>query len=199
MPGLPCPLPWEEAPAGPGAVRAMPTSFTVVPVEAQGEERGPPERDGQRQEEKDDDERDRGSGERAGGAGGSARGQRWRFVCGERGCCAGRAGSPPEGPCSLWKGRIASPQRPVPGLPVQVETCTSGEGESPAPEAAESLFLSLSVSRRRWLKGGSVPGRRSGAARGRARRLPGVVWGGLSASRLQGGCNQCRWQFNGQS
>ncbi|KAM6100998.1 solute carrier family 12 member 7 [Theristicus caerulescens] len=41
----------------------MPTSFTVVPVEAQGEERGPAERDGQRQEEEDDDERDRGSGD----------------------------------------------------------------------------------------------------------------------------------------
>ncbi|XP_019330301.1 PREDICTED: solute carrier family 12 member 7 isoform X2 [Aptenodytes forsteri] len=41
----------------------MPTSFTVVPVEAQGEERGPAERDGQRQEEEEDDERDRGSGD----------------------------------------------------------------------------------------------------------------------------------------
>lgn len=46
----------------------MPTSFTVVPVEAQGEERQPAERDGQRQEEEEegeeeDDERDRGSGE----------------------------------------------------------------------------------------------------------------------------------------
>ncbi|KAM9231593.1 solute carrier family 12 member 7-like isoform 2-T2 [Leptosomus discolor] len=46
----------------------MPTSFTVVPVEAQGEERGPVEQDGQRQEEEEeeddeDDERDRGSGD----------------------------------------------------------------------------------------------------------------------------------------
>ncbi|XP_074686644.1 solute carrier family 12 member 7-like isoform X2 [Strix aluco] len=44
----------------------MPTSFTVVPVEAQGEERAPAERDGQRQEEEEeeeDGERDRGSGD----------------------------------------------------------------------------------------------------------------------------------------
>ncbi|XP_017677819.1 PREDICTED: solute carrier family 12 member 7-like isoform X3 [Lepidothrix coronata] len=42
----------------------MPTSFTVVPVEAQGEERGPAERDGQLQEEEDeDDERHRGTGD----------------------------------------------------------------------------------------------------------------------------------------
>lgn len=40
----------------------MPTSFTVVPVEAQGEERGPAERDGQWQKV-EDDERDRGPGE----------------------------------------------------------------------------------------------------------------------------------------
>lgn len=71
--GSPCPLPREEALTGPGAVCAMPTSFTVVPVEAQGEKR-----DGQRQEEEeeddDDDERDRGSGERGAGRcrGGSA-------------------------------------------------------------------------------------------------------------------------------
>ncbi|KAK2511365.1 Slc12a7 [Columba guinea] len=40
----------------------MPTSFTVVPVEAQGEERGPAERDGQWQKV-EDDERDRGPGD----------------------------------------------------------------------------------------------------------------------------------------
>ncbi|XP_067147151.1 solute carrier family 12 member 7 isoform X3 [Apteryx mantelli] len=34
----------------------MPTNFTVVPVEAQGEERGPPERDGRRQQEAEEDE-----------------------------------------------------------------------------------------------------------------------------------------------
>ncbi|XP_027531723.1 solute carrier family 12 member 7-like isoform X2 [Neopelma chrysocephalum] len=43
--------------SGSGAVCAMPTSFTVVPVEAQGEERGPEE------EEDEDDERDRGTGD----------------------------------------------------------------------------------------------------------------------------------------
>ncbi|XP_027755138.1 solute carrier family 12 member 7-like isoform X4 [Empidonax traillii] len=42
----------------------MPTSFTVVPVEAQGEERGSAERDGQLQEEEDEEnERDRGTGD----------------------------------------------------------------------------------------------------------------------------------------
>lgn len=46
----------------PGVGCAMPTSFTVVPVEAQGEERGPAERDGQWQKV-EDDERDRGPGE----------------------------------------------------------------------------------------------------------------------------------------
>lgn len=47
----------------------MPTSFTVVPVEAQGEER---QRDGQRREEEDEgDERDRGTGERVGKSRGS--------------------------------------------------------------------------------------------------------------------------------
>ncbi|XP_071660776.1 solute carrier family 12 member 7 isoform X3 [Patagioenas fasciata] len=40
----------------------MPTSFTVVPVEAQGEERGPAERDEQWQKV-EDDERDRGHGD----------------------------------------------------------------------------------------------------------------------------------------
>lgn len=48
--------------SGSGAVCSMPTSFTVVPVEAQGEER---QRDGQQREEEDEgEERDRGTGER---------------------------------------------------------------------------------------------------------------------------------------
>lgn len=48
----------------------MPTNFTVVPVEAQGEKRDPAERDAQRQEEEEDN-RDRGPSEREerGGAG----------------------------------------------------------------------------------------------------------------------------------
>lgn len=81
------------------------------------------------------------------------------LCAGEWGCRVGRAGSSPEGLWTLWRGRIASPQRAVPGLPVQVEERASGEGESPAPGVAESLFLFVSVSRRRWPKGGSAPGR----------------------------------------
>lgn len=92
----------------------------------------------------------------------------------------------------LGRGRVASLQRAMPGLPVQVEKCASGEGESLAPGVAESLFLFVSISQRLWLGGGSThgrlrPGERSGAARGRARRLPGAVRGGQGASRLPPG------------
>ena len=65
---LPCQLPWEELLLC-CRIRVrlgsalMPTNFTVVPVEAQGGERDSAERDAWRQEEEEDN-RDRGSGER---------------------------------------------------------------------------------------------------------------------------------------
>lgn len=187
-PGSPCPLPAEEGGAsGPGAACTMPTSFTVVPVEAQGEGR---QRDGQQREEEEEDEgdeRERGAGERAGERRGSTRADRLGSVrAGERVCRMGRAGGPPESPRTLRRGRIASLQPAMPGLPVQVEKRASGKGESLAPGVAESLFLFVSISQRRRPKGGSSPGRlqpgersspRSGAAparggAGRSVRLP---------------------------
>lgn len=92
--------------SGSGAVCTMPTSFTVVPVEAQGEER---ERDGQQREEEDEgDERDRGTGERVGKRRGSTPEERRLFVCGGAGLphvagrpAAGEPLNPMEGPHRL--------------------------------------------------------------------------------------------------
>lgn len=205
-PGLPCPLPWEEAPAGPGAVCAMPTSFTVVPVEAQGEER-----DGQRQEEEEeeDEERDRGSGEREGS--GEVPGthththtqclrtapagwvcERAGFPRGAGGLAAGGLLQPVEGPHRL------SAAGAIPGLPVQVEKSASGEGESPPPGVAETLFLFVSASYRRCPKRGSAPGRlqpgeRSSLGAGAAPARGDVGRSVCRPLSRGSGSNQCRW------
>ncbi|XP_075603151.1 LOW QUALITY PROTEIN: solute carrier family 12 member 7 [Balearica regulorum gibbericeps] len=82
----------------------MPTSFTVVPVEPQGEDQGPAERDGQRQEEEEGGVRERGSGAApeasvgvlcAGEWGCLARHRRPPVTCGE--AAAGGAGAEEDG------------------------------------------------------------------------------------------------------
>lgn len=172
--------------SGSGAVCTMPTSFTVVPVEAQDKE-------GQQREEEDEgDERDRGTGESVGKRRGSTRDESVGSLrAEERVCRMWRAGGPPESPRTLWRGPHCLSAASDAGA-----TCPSGEvryGKGRKVwrlgwlRACFSLFPLVSATGRKEEVLLGVSRRGSGAARGRARRLPAAAWGGRSARRLRRG------------